>query len=86
MRVIERDGGRCVVCGSTRNLVGGHRIPAERYAGPHDDPRNLWTLCQGCNISQGSLTASEWRATEGYRRRVARRARPVANIMRGDRS
>ncbi len=43
------------------NLQFGHRIPAERYAGSHDDPQNVWTLCRGCNASQGDRTPEEWR-------------------------
>jgi 5-methylcytosine-specific restriction endonuclease McrA len=88
-----RDGGRCVVCGSTRNLVGGHRVPAERYAGRKADPGNVWTLCQSCNVAQGNRTDAEWKLTESYRRRVAARAeqpsrlsigRPSVDVLRGD--
>lgn len=88
----QRDGGRCVVCGSTRNLVGGHRIPPERYSGSHDDPGNIWTLCQSCNVSQGSMTADEWKLTDGYRRRLGARGehsrlsigRRSLDVLRGD--
>jgi 5-methylcytosine-specific restriction endonuclease McrA len=87
-----RDGGRCVVCGSRRNLVGGHRVPAERYAGSHDDPGNIWTLCQSCNVAQGRLTADEWKQTDSYRRRLAARSdesrlsvgRRSLDVLRGD--
>lgn len=87
-----RDGGRCVVCGSRRNLVGGHRVPPDRYAGRAEDPANVWTLCQSCNVAQGSMTADEWRRTDSYRRRLAAREEPArlsigrvsVDVLRGD--
>lgn len=87
-----RDGGRCVVCGSTRNLVGGHRVHHEKYAGSHDDPGNIWTLCQSCNVAQGTMSADEWKRTESYRRRLRARSdhgrlsigRPSLDVLRGD--
>ncbi len=77
--VKARDHYRCQVCGLPElysrsrsgrrmsNLQVGHRIPAERYPGPHDDPANLWTLCRGCNASQGNRTPEEWRAARSGR-------------------
>ena len=74
-----RDGFCCQVCGApevfTRtksgrvmtNLQVGHRIPAERYPGGHNDPANLWTLCRGCNASQGNRTPEEWNAAASGR-------------------
>lgn len=87
-----RDGYRCVVCGSRRNLRAGHRIHHARYAGSHDDAGNLWTLCQSCNVAQGTMNADEWKLTESYRRRLRARedsprlsvGRPSLDVIRGD--
>ena len=74
-----RDGYCCEVRGAPEifartksgrtmtNLQVGHRIPAERYPGGHNDPANLWTLCRGCNASQGNRTPDEWRAAASGR-------------------
>jgi hypothetical protein len=90
--VLDRDGHHCVVCGSTRNLVGGHRIPPDR--GGTDNPSNLICLCQSCNVAQGRLTFDEWRRTPSYARRLEERdrrtrlsvGRPSRDVIRGDRT
>lgn len=51
-RVYERDGWRCVSCGSPDNLTLDHIIPWSQN-GP-DKAGNLQTLCGSCNSSKGA--------------------------------
>ena len=74
--VKARARNRCEVCGAaetfrmsvtgrrTSNLVTGHRVPPERYAGSPLDAANLFCLCRACNASQGNRTVEEWRAAQ----------------------
>jgi 5-methylcytosine-specific restriction endonuclease McrA len=77
--VKARDHYRCQVCGVPElyrrtatgkrmsNLVVGHKIPPERYAGSPLDTANLWLLCRADNASQGNRTPEEWRAARSGR-------------------
>lgn len=56
--VFERDGFKCVYCGSEKNLTLDHKIPQSR-GGSHD-PENLATCCSTCNSSKGAKTPQEW--------------------------
>lgn len=50
-RIVERDGGRCQLCGSTEWLQVDHIV---RYIdGGSDDPENLRTLCEPCHRKRG---------------------------------
>jgi 5-methylcytosine-specific restriction endonuclease McrA len=54
MFVWQRDGGKCVRCGSNRNLEFDHIIPV--VMGGANTARNLQLLCEGCNRAKsGSL-------------------------------
>lgn len=49
--VWQRDGGRCVRCGSSEKLEFDHIIPV--VMGGADTARNLQILCEACNRSKG---------------------------------
>jgi hypothetical protein len=50
--VWNRDGGRCVSCGSNQRLEFDHVIPVA--LGGASSARNLQLLCEGCNRSKGA--------------------------------
>jgi 5-methylcytosine-specific restriction endonuclease McrA len=49
--VWQRDGGKCVKCGSRERLEFDHIIPLA--AGGSNTERNIQLLCEGCNRSKG---------------------------------
>lgn len=51
-RIFERDGYRCVGCGSWIDLTIDHRVPESR--GGSDDDENLQTMCLRCNLAKGT--------------------------------
>lgn len=52
-RVLERDGGKCCLCGSRDNLHVDHIIPYSK--GGETVMENLRALCADCNIGKGAL-------------------------------
>ena len=61
LRVLERDGYRCLACGTTANLTMDHIVPAS--LGGRGKQKNLQTLCHPCNRAKGLKTTN-------YRRRA----------------
>jgi hypothetical protein len=51
-RIYERDGHRCVLCGSTDDLTLDHIYPRALAGDDNDD--NLRTLCRPCNSEKGA--------------------------------
>jgi hypothetical protein len=50
--VWQRDGGRCVDCGTKEKLCFDHIVPFSR--GGSNTVRNLQLLCEPCNLSKGN--------------------------------
>ena len=52
MQVFERDGYKCVHCGSQASLEPDHILPVSKGGG--NEIENLQTACRPCNISRGN--------------------------------
>src|SRR5215203_5035674 len=63
--ILERDGNRCVWCGSTTNLEADHIIPAA--FGGSDNAANGRALCRPCHRK-----ATQEASAEGRRRKRAK--------------
>lgn len=50
--VWQRDGGRCVECGTKEKLCFDHIVPYSR--GSSNSVRNLQLLCELCNLQKGN--------------------------------
>lgn len=49
--IFERDGYKCLACGTTKNLTKDHIIP--KALGGNSEVDNLQTLCFKCNGEKG---------------------------------
>jgi hypothetical protein len=52
-KVWNRDGGRCIKCGSKENLEFDHIIPVSK--GGATTYRNLQLLCKNCNLEKSNI-------------------------------
>lgn len=50
IKVLQRDGNRCVLCGSDTDLEADHIKPWALYPDLRFDPDNGRTLCRPCHI------------------------------------
>lgn len=64
MDVLERDRGKCQLCGVTRSdgaqLHVDHIVPISK-GGAKLDIENLQTLCRDCNLGKGNRYDTDWR-------------------------
>lgn len=60
LRLFEKLGRKCQVCGSVEKLVIDHKVPVSR--GGDSKESNLQILCTPCNVSKGTKTMEEWEA------------------------
>ncbi len=51
--VFDRDGGKCVICGSRDNLHLDHKVPFSK-GGSSKDPKNIQLLCARHNLKKGN--------------------------------
>ena len=51
-QILKRDGERCKICGSTKNLEIDHIYPISK--GGKTTMDNLQTLCHNCNVKKGN--------------------------------
>lgn len=58
--IFERDGGRCIYCGSSDRLTLDHDLPVSR--GGLSTLSNLDACCLTCNIVKGDRTGAEFEA------------------------
>lgn len=58
--IFERDGWKCLKCGSTEELTIDHVIPISK--GGRNDPDNAQALCLNCNVQKGQ-GANDYRKT-----------------------
>lgn len=54
-RILDRDGHKCLGCGSVDGLSIDHKVP--RAEGGSSEDSNLQTLCRKCNSSKGTSAA-----------------------------
>jgi len=57
--IYERDGHRCVYCGTTKYLTLDHLIPISK-GGDYFSSDNLVTACLHCNNAKGCMDPLEW--------------------------
>lgn len=63
-RIFERDGWKCVYCGSKERLTIDHVLARSR--GGDDLESNLATACHSCNSSKSNKPVESWTPLHGY--------------------
>lgn len=59
-KIIERDGGKCVICLSTEDLTVDHIIPLSA-GGKKYNTENLQTLCKICHSDKDGWRSKSWK-------------------------
>lgn len=73
--VLQRDGYRCLRCGSSASLVVHHRDRNGRgTAEPNNDIENLETLCRKCHINEHRAELLRVREANGWRQPKRKKA------------
>lgn len=60
-KVLKRDGGKCLLCGSRIGLQVDHINPKSGFPELALDINNLQTLCLMCNRGKGAWDQTDWR-------------------------
>ena len=55
LRILDRDGWRCVLCGAASRLEVDHRVPLQD--GGLEEDENLRALCRSCHIEKAQKAA-----------------------------
>ena len=63
--ILERDGGKCVVCGSSDWVQVDHKIPVS-LGGAEFENENLEVLCRACHIAKTRKEFLKRQARYGY--------------------
>jgi len=53
--IMQRDGYKCVKCGSTKGLIVHHKDESGQTDDPNNDPGNLVTLCNSCHMGEHGI-------------------------------
>jgi hypothetical protein len=88
LKILTRDRFKCCICGKspatdeTTILHIDHSVPVAR--GGKSDEKNLWTLCQHCNLKKSSKIDFEagLRARERFYQNIPRHACGVPPLSR----
>jgi len=80
--IFKRDGFRCVYCGTTPTDGPLHVDHVEAVAnGGSDDPSNLVTACDRCNLGKSSVPLDEHRVAVGDPARAREHAEQIRQFM-----
>lgn len=80
-RIIARDKGKCVECGSGHKIHIDHIVPVSK--GGTSDDKNLRVLCKKCNLKKGNRTQAviELSTTQHQSNELASRRTDSLNLV-----
>lgn len=76
-RVLERDGHKCVECGSTEKLTVDHIKPLVQYPELAYEVSNGQTLCEGCRVKGVLVSLGNGELKNPCKKRVVNDKKPV---------